>query len=523
MKLIDPGRRTYVQIFLLTFFLCLLINSGSLNSQDAGYRLQVTHWLWLHVPQVIGSGKAVGGFSAIGRSGNYYVTWGIGQSLVMLPGDMLATFLIKLGHLKRLGGVIDGGLISYTTFPLLNGLSICLACAILRELNFSARDSVLGAFALLFGTTFLVYAQVQQENSLMFFCLLTGIWGNLRWLREGKWSYLLLGAAALGYGLLIRVPSIFDAAAVYLFIVGSFIIRKQREDQSFGSYAGHLFSYTVLFGLTYIPFIVADRLYQWFRFGSITTTYSSIWGAQMRAANPSLPAAFPFDRPFSEGFLGQLFSPDRSLFLFNPLVILTVILLVRLWKVLDIQLKLWFFAAVFLLVADISLYSKWFLWGGAGSWGPRYAVVPSEYLALIAVPILLKYQNYISSAFEKAIYWALLAVSVFIQLLSILFDYNLELSQEVTFNAKYVVVWHRMVNTWAIATGSFTSSGLAPNTDPSLLQKYIRLSFMPWRTEGQFPARLSEMLQIFWVAAAVLFLAYLITFLLRLRRAEFRN
>jgi hypothetical protein len=516
VKLLDPGRRAYTHLFLITFFFCLLINSGSLNSIDALNRLQVTHWIWRHAPQVLNVTNAAG-YSAVGRFGQRYVTWGIGQSLVMLPADIVATFLIKAGHLQRLAPVLDSGLVSYATFPLLNSISICLACGVLRELNFSARDSILGALAVLFGTTFMVYAQAQQENSLMLFCLLLGVWGNLRWLRLGQWRYFLLGVCAVGYGLLVRLPSIFDAAAIYFFVIGSFIIRKQQDNKPFASYAGSLAVYTGLFALIYAPFIAADRIYQWLRFDSLTTTYTSIWGAQSRAADPTLPASYPFNAPFSQGFFGQLFSPDRSIFLFNPLIILTVILLVRFWKVLDAQLRLWFFIAAFLLIADIALYSKWFEWGGAGSWGPRYALVPSEYLSLIGVPIFLKFQSTIKSAVEKIIYMVLIAVSIFIQLLSVLFDYNLELTQQANLHTKYVIIWQRAVNTWEIATGSFKSSALMPNVPAPILQKWTSLAFMPWRTEGELPARLSDILQILWLIAAALFLAYILIFIRRLR------
>lgn len=343
MKLINFERRPYLNLFVITFFLCLLINSGSLDSIDALNRLQVTHWIWTHAPQVLGNtANTVTLISAIGRGGHSYVTWGIGESLIMLPGDVIATTLIHLAHLQRLSSLLDPGFVSYFTFPFINALSICLACSVLRGLSFSLRDSVLGAFTLLFCTTFLLYAQVQQENGLMLLCILAGFSGNLLWFRTGKLHYLALGVFALGYGLLIRLPSIFDAFTIFLFICINLLVQMRRQNHSLGSYGKKISVYTGFFAVFYAPFVVADRLYQWLRFQSFTTTYTSIWGKQMRAATPSLPPSFPFNAPFHEGFFGQLFSPGRSIFLFNPLLILTVILFVRLWKYLDIQLRVFF-------------------------------------------------------------------------------------------------------------------------------------------------------------------------------------
>ena len=378
MKVFDLTKKKAHFVFLVTLFACFLVNSGSLSSSDALRRLQVTHWIWLNAPQV-----APPGLDITGLHGKQYAQWGIGQSLLMLPADVITHPLINRLHPGPMRNSVQVGLISYLTFPLLNAVTAVLVYFLLLELKFSTTESVLGVLAVVFATSFLPYAQIQQEISLMFFSLIGGFLGNILWLRTGKFQYLCFGVLVLGWGFLVRVPCIIDAFTVAVFVMVSILWREQDV----GEKAKALFKYAITFGALYAPFILADRLYQWMRFGSFTTTYFAIQEAQARAADPSLPANFPFSTPFHHGFLGFLFSPAKSIFLCNPLIILVAVLVVKYWKSLDRQVILFFLLSCFLLLADMSFYARFQYWYGDSAWGPRYAIVPSQLVSLIAVPV----------------------------------------------------------------------------------------------------------------------------------------
>src|SRR6202000_2404022 len=77
-----------------------------------------------------------------------------------------------------------------------------------------------------------------------------------------------------------------------------------------------------------------DRLYQIYRFGfkSVFVTYITIIGRETRMRDPSLPPAYPFETPWHVGFFGALFAPEKSIFLFDPLLILMILLCVLLWR-----------------------------------------------------------------------------------------------------------------------------------------------------------------------------------------------
>ena len=181
---------------LITAITTILISTGSLNSIDTLHRLQVTRSLWTDAPQVIeevlpddvaNKSTAFRGtvtYSVIGRDQKRYVTWGIGQSLVMLPADIMAQTLIdKISPEQRVVGETKAeisaqsqpqyshpqpkvvGIISYLTFPLINVLAIIASFYLLKNLEFTTSQSIYGALSLLFCTTFLHYSQTHQENN----------------------------------------------------------------------------------------------------------------------------------------------------------------------------------------------------------------------------------------------------------------------------------------------------------------------------------------------------------------------
>src|SRR5882724_11379056 len=83
------------------FLLCLaagllafVVQSGELGSADTTHRLQTTHWIWTSQPQVFPNEYPE--FGLRGRGGRLFSWYGIGQSLLMLPADMVGTWLAEL-------------------------------------------------------------------------------------------------------------------------------------------------------------------------------------------------------------------------------------------------------------------------------------------------------------------------------------------------------------------------------------------------------------------------------------------
>ena len=131
------------------FLLCLtagllafVVQSGELGSADTMHRLQTTHWLWTSQPQVFPNEYPE--FGLQGVVGQIYSWYGIGQSLLMLPADLIGTWI---SHWKIFSGYEDDPAIrsifvSYTTNILINVLTALIAFRFLRQLRFGVRSGV---------------------------------------------------------------------------------------------------------------------------------------------------------------------------------------------------------------------------------------------------------------------------------------------------------------------------------------------------------------------------------------------
>ena len=201
------GRVPVALLVVAVALLTAMIQSGELGTADTTRRLQVTHSLWTSAPQVTQADYAE--FGSVGRGGRIYAWYGVGQSLLMLPADMVGTAAAHApwwrGYVQsRATPQIRGIVVSVTTNVLLNVLTALIALRFLELLGFSRVQSIAGTLALICATTHLHYAQNMQENNYIFLLTLTGLWLQLRWAETGEWRGLWLGAGALGLNLLTR-------------------------------------------------------------------------------------------------------------------------------------------------------------------------------------------------------------------------------------------------------------------------------------------------------------------------------
>src|SRR5258708_7374618 len=209
-------------LFLLSLtagLLAFVVQSGELGTADPMHRLQTTHWIWTSQPQVLPNEYPE--FGLRGRGGHLYSWYGIGQSLLMLPADLIGTWL---SHLPVFSDYTDDPavrsiVVSYITNILLNVLTALIAFRLLRQLRFTPREAVAGVLALMFCTTHLHYTQNMIENNYIMLLTLTGFSFQYEWLRADSRRALFIGSCALGLNLLTRLTTGLDL------IPGGIIIR----------------------------------------------------------------------------------------------------------------------------------------------------------------------------------------------------------------------------------------------------------------------------------------------------------
>jgi hypothetical protein len=437
-----------VLLCLVAGLLAFVVQSGELGTADTMHRLQTTHWLWTSEPQVFPNEYPE--FGLHGRDGQLYSWYGIGQSLLMLPADLLGT---SIAHLKAFSDYGDDPAVrsivaSYSTGILVNVLTALVSFRLLRQLRFTVREAVMGVLALLFCTTHLHYTQNMMENNYIMLLTLAGFSFQYEWLRTGRPRALFWGCAALGLNLLTRLTTGLDliAAGIFVLLVLWFEGARGRELWQ------RLVDHCKIAAPVYLFFLLLDRLYQFYRFGSFTNTYVSLFAKERRLADPTLPANFPWSTPFHEGFLGPLLKPEKSIFLFDPLLPLALVLLVALWKRMSPEIRAYAVAGVLLLLGYLSFYARYTYWAGDFAWGDRYVSTSVELVALLAVPLLLRHRTDVGTLVWRG-GMVIVAISLIIQLASLAFWLPLEIYQMETMGHPTFVIALRFENIAAFALG----------------------------------------------------------------------
>src|SRR3954468_205466 len=514
----DPRLLLCVAAALLAF----AVQSGELGSADTMHRLQTAHSFWTSQPAVFPNEYPE--FGVHGRAGKLYDWYGIGQPLLMLPFDIVGTETAKLPIFNDYGDndpTVRNIFVTYSVNVLLNVLTALVCFRFLLLLGFDARQSIAGVLALLFCTTHLHYTQNMMEDNYIFLLTMIGFCFQYEWLRSGSRRALLIGSGALGLNLLTRLTTGLDVIAVAGFLllvlwlekgqengvahVGTGALARPVEPSSPTIFRERFVTYSKVALPIYLIFLFFDRLYQFYRFGNWTTTYVRYFALERRLQDPNLPPNYPWTTAFHAGFLGPLISPEKSIFLFDPLIVLTILLTIFLWQRFSPSVKAYGLSTALLVLAYICLYARYYEWSGNFAWGDRYVSTAAEMATLIAVPMLLKFRAQLGR--PVWIIGSLLIVSrLIIQLASLAFWLPLEIYQGDDFGHPQWVIWLRFKNIVAFAFGKMDAWGL--NTDSMTYDQwdYQHLTcwnFLPFvlRRMGAAPRWVVDAAFVVWIGA----------------------
>ena len=357
---------------------------------------------------------------------------------------------------------------------------------LLTLLGFSTAESVAGVLALLFATTHLHYTEhdgeqlhpVADADRLCF---------QYKWLRTNSRRALFIGSCALGLNLLTRVTAALDLIAAALFLLLILIF----ERAGLPAIWNRLVEYLKVAIPIYFAFSLVERSYSWYRFGSFFKSYVHVFAEEYHRLDPTLPPNFPWETPFHVGFFGALFAPEKSIFLFDPLLVLAIVLSVLLWKHLAPEVRAFVITTMLLLLAYISFYARYTVWSGDFAWGDRYVSTAVEFAAFVSVPLLLRYRRELSRAIV-ALGIALIIGSTAIQLASLAFWLPLEIYQMETLGHPTFVIALRFKNIAAFALGKMDAWGLTNHSMVEDPWDYVHITswnFLPFllRRVGEAP------------------------------------
>lgn len=503
------------------FLLCLtagllafVVQSGELGTADTMHRLQTAHWLWTSQPQVFPNEYPE--FGLPGRGGQIFSWYGIGQSLLMLPADLVGTWIAHWSIFSSYQDdpAVRSIFVSYSTSILVNVLTALIAFRLLRQLTFSVKEAVVGVVAMMFCTTHLHYTQNMQENNYIMLLTLAGFSYQYEWLRTGRPRALWIGSVALGLNLLTRVTTALDLMAAGIFLVAVLWFERVRGRELWE----RALAYCRVAVPIYVFFGIVERAYSFYRFGSWTQTYIPIFARVSREQDPSLPPNFPWSTPLHEGVMGALFKPEKSIFLFDPLLVLTLLLIALLWKRLGAEVRAYIIASILLLIGYICFYARYTYWAGDFAWGDRYVSSAVQMVALVSLPLLLRYRANLGR-WVWSVGMILIVISFVVQLASLAFWLPLEIYQMETVGHPTFVIALRFKNIVAFALDKMDAWGLnteAMHQDPWDYVHITTWNFLPFllRRAGAAPRWVVDMAFAVWSIA----LAGLLAVLFRLRK-----
>lgn len=449
--------KLFMAFALVAGAVAALLNPGNFGTIDTEVRLRVARWIRLGEP------LNPGGFGIPGRNGVLHPHFGIGQSLVLLPLDALADYTLA-PVLRRAGLSAEKqrqGAEVLTAFLMqwmLASGALVLAYLLLRLFEFGSLASAAGAMSLLFGTTCLAYVQCAQENLFLLVLALGSLCGIRQWLYDGRPVWCAAAGAACGFALLTRLTS-----AIELVVFVALAL----------AWGGNWKRFLAGFLPPVLVAVLLERLYQWYRFGNLLGSY-------VEPAPPGAPASYPFCAPFWKGFLGTLFAPDKSIFLFDPLLLLLIAIAAWRWRRIKRDLRIGLLGLGALAALNVFFYAKYIGFGGDVAWGHRYVVMTVELLALFAAPLLIATGGSMSPLFRRAA-WCLVAASVMLQMASTTMAANVEVNQR-SLGFDHGVIWNRGINLVQLAAGR-----QEPRRFAGIPPEWRTWAYLPFQLRLSFP------------------------------------
>ena len=376
---------------LAAALIAFVVQSGELGSADTMHRLQSTHSFWTSEPPVFPNEYPE--FGVHGRNGSLQSWYGIGQSLLMLPPDILGTCIEKLHIFDRYGDTdptVRDIVVTYLTQIFVTVLTALVCFKLLRQFAFSVNQSIAGVLAFLLATTHLHYTQNMMENNYICLLTLTGFAFEYEWLQNGK------PARAADRHRRLRVESADadhdrhgSAGRRALRFAGA-VVRRQARARAVGAMPGIRGDCDSGLLLLRLPRSAVPVLSIWIVHQHLCRPgREGDHRARPEPARATGPGRRRGMRDFSERCSRRRSRSSSSI----RCIILALVLLVLHWRRLAPAVRAYAIATCLMLLAYLSFYARYFAWAGDFAWGDRYVSTAVELVALLAIPLLLKYRR----------------------------------------------------------------------------------------------------------------------------------
>jgi hypothetical protein len=506
--------KSVTKVALIALLWSLAISAGTLGVIDTELRLQMAHAWWTKTEEVQiqpGAKPRIRGdirFGVVGVGGKRYIAYDLGQSMLMLPGDWLGTQLhrwlpaLDEEYLRELT-------VSLLIFVPLNVAAVIACFWLLRLLGFEEGLAGLSSITWFLGTTALHYAQLHQQNNQILLFSILGYGAALAYVLRQRPYWAFLSGLVAGAAILMRFTSLIHSLTMALFLIGCAAYQTRSFRQVLRGIGWWL--------LGLLPPVLLARILDFLRYGGFWDTGKSMEDLQLMTdpmwdKMPQLPPGYPFlDNP-AMGILGTLFSPAKSIFIYDPFLLPCLVLALVLWRRLSPYMQWYLITVTFNLILHLVAYSRYLFWHGDSAWGARYHVTSVQLLLIPLIAALLQ-QIFLAKGFKKRLMQLLIVLAISVQLASVAMPMDLEIFQAEAgmpgsrFNFR---LGQRLLNLSCLIQPTWSSRCTESNPDKkSIVSPWNHLAFIPFTFEKKIKGdphllKYSKFILVIWFVILML-------------------
>ena len=390
-----PWRRRWAML-LGVFVMFLLAGTREPPWSDAKY---------VHgVAEAIAERGTVALPNGIPHAGKYYGMHPLLPALVHVPGawlhDQIASkWVTARGRSKAFTSHLGSAFVG--------ALAVLLFVQIALSLGASPGVAGFGGLVLAFGTMLAIYARVAWSEVTQVACFLGFYQALLR--VSGSPARGLAIALGVWAGMLVNSKLVFVISLPGAALFAGMRIWRHHGMATLARTAGW-----VLLGA--VPGMIMLFGYNYVRFGSFLGTGYGVGEGASRAFGESL----------FFGLHGLFFSLGKSIFLYNPPLIVAMLALPLVLRD-DRFGRDWLWAAVLTALPPVFVYARLVFWSGDWAWGPRYLtyLVPVLLLpGVLALQLLRDQGSQLRAHLAMAAAWATLAAGLFVQVMGGMFYWD---------------------------------------------------------------------------------------------------
>lgn len=310
--------------------------------------------------------------------GKIYSTMPPGLSVLLILPLFLGSFLQNLPHaldsrFSFLPYAIAGEELAVQVFSVVcTAISVIYLYRLCRTLGAQKYSSLLVCITFAFATPMWVFGKTEFPHSYSALFLLITYYYFLKAPRLDQRNILIAGfssaiAVSIEYtNLILLIP-----ALIYLLSRSRTIARTPELLKKIGVYFAPIFLSIFLL-----------LVYNYVLFHNPFSFPEDYW---IGYDGQSVSALSQFSTPIELGLEGLLISPSRGLLVFSPILFLAIPGAYLLGKT-RLRWEAFLLACVFLL--NLLGYSKWYLWYGGLSFGPRFLVPALPFLTILIFPFI---------------------------------------------------------------------------------------------------------------------------------------